>query len=165
MSVRARRSLPAFAALAGLVLAGCDRAAEAPGADAPQPATPVAATPAPPQAPAAVAGDGVDATRVVDHAPVAGAGDGFDVRAFAGSFEADGLQVAFAADGTYALVARAESAGADLESTGSWTVEDDGTRIRLDPDSKDEPDRVFAVVSPDELAAADGGQVLRRAGD
>ena len=162
MSVRAMRSLPVLAALAGLVLAGCDRATEAPGAEAPPPA---AATPAPSQDPAIATDDGVAATRVVDRAPVAGAGDGFDVRAFAGDFAADGMQVAFAADGTYALVARAESAGAELDSNGTWTVEGDGARIRLDPDAKDEGDRVFAVVSRDELATDDGGQVLRRVGD
>lgn len=143
-------------ALSLLLVAGCDRAPEAPATDAPVPGTESAGAPAP--APAAPAGE-VDATRVVDHAPVAGAGADFDVRAFAGAFEADGTQLVLAPDGTYAL---AMDAG---DGAGTWSVEADGARIRLDPDSKAEADRVYTLVSADELVSDDDGRALRRAGD
>ena len=143
-------------ALSLLLVAGCDRATDTPAGDAPARATELAGQPA--AAPMEPEGE-LDATRVVDRAPVAGAGEGFDVRAFSGGFEADGVRLVLAPDGTYILAANGDDA------TGNWSVEDEGQRIRLDPDSKDEGDRVFAVVSRDELAPDDGGQALRRVGD
>ena len=134
-------------ALPLLLLAGCERPAGVPAADAPE-------VPA-----RAEAGGDIDAIRVVDRAPVAGAGGDFDVRAFAGAFEAEGIRLALAPDGTYAL---ATDAG---DATGNWSVEADGTRIRLDPDSKADPDRVYTLASGDALVPGDDGQALHRAGD
>jgi len=151
--------LPTLALTAALALSACG-GSEAPDA-APPPGTPADGTPAL-AAPPAMPGE-TDATAVVERGPGAGAGD-FDVRAFAGTFAATGASLALAADGSYAMTVRAESAGADLPGTGTWTVEDDGTRLRLDPDSKAEPDVVFAIRSGDELAQEGGGRVLRRDG-
>ena len=159
MAVRSRLAL-AFAAAAALSLAACERADDAPASD---PATADAAPPADVPTPAEADAD-IDATRVVDRAPVAGAAPGFDVKAFAGTFVADGAHLQLAADGTYAFTVRAESADADLVSTGTWTVEDDGAALLLDPDSKGESDQRFTLVSSDELAADVGGRVLRRDG-
>lgn len=151
---RFRASLAALAVLAAVLgLAGCEREPEAPADEAPLPDAALPANRA-----TAEAGDGIDATHVVDRAPVAGAGGDFDVRAFAGAFGTDGLRVDLAADGTYTLAAGA------VTGTGTWSVEADGARIRLDPDSKAEADRVYALVS-DELVSDDDGQVLRRVGD
>jgi len=156
MSIRTARF--AFLLAAGaLVLGACERPSGTP-ADAP-------ATDDAPQVEApAAAGEGgdVDAIRVVDRGPVAGAAAGFDVKAFAGTFATDGAQLQLATDGTYTLVVHAESADADLATTGTWSVEADGTELLLDPDSKDEPDRRYAITTNDALTALDGGQVLRR---
>ena len=89
---------------------------------------------------------------------------GTDPKAFAGTFTAEGAKLELSADGSYAMTVRAESAGADLQTTGTWSAEDDGKRLLLDPNSKSEQDRAYAVVSADELKADDGGQILRREG-
>jgi hypothetical protein len=83
----------------------------------------------------------------------------FDAKAFAGTFEDDNMTVAFAADGTYTLSSHAADG-----STGTWTLEPDGHSLRLDPNAKDEADRVYTLVDNDALQAANGTQVLRRAG-
>lgn len=106
----------------------------------------------------------IDATRVVDRAPVADAAPGFDVKAFAGVFVAEGARLQLATDGTYAFTVHAESAGADLVSTGTWTVEAGGGEVLLDPDSKAGADQRFKIVSADRLVAVVGGRVLRRDG-
>jgi copper homeostasis protein (lipoprotein) len=87
----------------------------------------------------------------------------FDAKAFAGDFADAGTQVNFTADGTYTMTAHAESAKADLATDGTWTLEPDHHHVRLDPNSKAEQDRVYEIVSMDELHA-DNGQVLRRSG-
>jgi len=89
---------------------------------------------------------------------------GVDPKTFAGTFAAEGTTLDLAADGSYTMTVRAESAAADLRTSGTWSAEDDGKRILLDPDSKSEQDRVYAVVSADELKAEDGVQVLKRGG-
>ena len=158
MSIRAARF--AFLLAAGaLALGACERAHEAPTV---APTTDVAP---PVETPAATDDGGeIDATRVIDRAPVAGAAAGFDVKAFAGTFAAEGANLQLASDGTYTLVVHAESADADLTTTGTWTVEAEGAEVLLDPDSKDQPDRRYAITSNDALTAVDGGQVLRRDG-
>lgn len=157
MSLRRPRfaiCLAALAVVAALLgVAGCEREPEAPADEAPLPQA------APPAEQATTVPEGIDATSVVDRAPVAGAGGDFDVRAFAGAFGTDGLRVDLAADGTYT-----RASGTDT-GTGTWSVEADGARIRLDPDSKAEADQVYALVSADELVSDDDGQVLRRVGD
>lgn len=144
---------------AAIALAGCK-----PSTDAAAPDN--AATPAPTAAPDAAepAADehSTDVLREVDNAP---APEGLDVRAFAGSFEgtlpcADcpGIDstLTLEADGTYSLHdAYRESDGASNDVTGTWTVEEAGKRIRLDPNSKQEQDRLYEVVSHDELRMLD----------
>lgn len=144
---------------AAIAMAGCK-----PSTDAAAPED--AATPAPTVAPAATepAADEhpTDVLREVDNAP---APEGLDVRAFAGSFEgtlpcADcpGIDstLELKADGSYALHdAYRESDGATNDVTGTWTVEEAGKRIRLDPNSKEAQDRLYEVVSNDELRMLD----------
>ena len=149
-------------AASALLLGGCERAPDATDAPAGSPTT--EPSPGPPVPAPAVDGGEIDATQVVDRAPVADAAPDFDVRAFAGTFTAEGARLRLAADGTYALSVHAESADADLETTGTWTVEAGGSELLLDPDSKEAPDRRYTITSNDALTAADGGQVLRRDG-
>ena len=99
----------------------------------------------------------------VSASPAPGEHTGFDAKAFAGTFKDSGTEVSFSADGTYTMKAHAESANADLASDGTWTLEPDARHVRLDPNSKAEDDRVYELVSMDELHAT-SGQVLRRAG-
>ena len=142
-------------AVATLALAACKREAEP--APAPEPAV---AAPTATSGPAA----GTDATDVVDNATPAGDAVPFDTKGFAGTFGATGTSLAIAADGTYRLSVHAESADADLDTDGTWTVEADGKHILLDPNSKAEADRRYEIVSHDELRATDGSQGLRREG-
>jgi hypothetical protein len=83
----------------------------------------------------------------------------FDAKAFAGTFSDDNMTVAFAADGTYTLSSHAAD-----NSPGTWSLEPDGHSLRLDPNAKAEADRVYTLVDNDALQAANGTQVLRRAG-
>lgn len=158
-----KHALAALALL--LVLAGCNRDADAPtvrvpATTGPEPAPVPATDAAPTTDPLA----GTDAVDVVDHGSPAGDVRGFDAKAFAGTYAATGTSLAVAADGTYILTVHAESADADLASAGTWTLEGDGRHVLLDPSDKSEPDRRYELVSPDELRALDGGQSLRRGG-
>ena len=88
-----------------------------------------------------------------------------DPRAFAGRFVAGSTTVELRGDGSFQL--READAGFD----GTWTTEADGTRIRLDPGSKAEPDRLFSIGSVDEIHPVDAegqpvpdGSPLRREG-
>jgi uncharacterized lipoprotein NlpE involved in copper resistance len=141
---------------AALALAACkpsgDSAAPA-AADAP------AATAA---APAAVEEAPTDVLREVDNSP---APEGLDVRAFAGSFkgtlpcaDCPGIDstLELKGDGSYATHDVYQERDASFDSAGTWTVEEAGKRIRLDPNSKDEVDRLYEVVSNDELRMLDG---------
>ena len=149
-----------FAAITAASLAACGRvfrafARDDGAADAPVPAG--APTPADHDA-------DIDAILVADRAPVADAAPGFDVKAFAGTFEAQGASLRLSPDGTYTFTVHAESADADLSTAGTWTVDADGSGLLLDPDSKDEPDQRFTITSADTLTAAAGGRVLQRDG-
>lgn len=148
-------------AVAILVLAACKREAEpAPATQTvPAAAAQPAAAPAPTDPTA-----GTDAIAVVDQSSPAGDNRTFDAKAFAGTFGATGTRLEIQADGAYRLSVHAESADADLTSRGSWTLEPDGRHILLDPESKDEADRRYQIVTPDELRALDGSQRLRRDG-
>lgn len=160
-----KRPVPFAATLLGcalLALAACERAAEAPDASARAPAADAPATDE--VAPVTSPPGDVDATSVVDRTPVAGAAPDFDVKAFAGTFTAEGASLRLAADGTYTFTVHAESADADLTSTGTWTVESDGGALLLDPEAKDEADQRYEIASDDELVAVEGGRVLRRDG-
>lgn len=138
----------ALACLAALALSACNKPTEGTSAPAETPKTaeaaPVAALePAPAEAPKA----------------------GFDVAAFAGSFsgtlpcaDCAGIdtKVEFKADGTYAID---ESYQGKKDGTakgdGTWTAEEEGKRLRLDPNSKSDQDRLFEVVSNEEIRLLD----------
>lgn len=103
-----------------------------------------------------------DVISEIDNSP---APEGLDVRAFAGSFrgtlpcaDCPGIDstIELKADGTYALhEVYQERKDASRDGDGTWTAEDNGRRIRLDPNSKSEGDRLYAVVSNDELQMLD----------
>ncbi len=137
--------------LALLALSACKREDSAPVAPA---AT--AVSPSTMHAPAPV----TVATAVgVSESAAPGEHTTFDAKAFAGSFSDDAVEVRFAADGTYAMSTHAADA-----STGTWSLEPDARHVRLDPNAKSEDDRVYELVDNDHLKAANGTQVLRRAG-
>ena len=140
-----------------LALSACKREAAAPIASAAATLAPATTIAAPAVAPgvAATAADPVG----VSGAAAPGEHTTFDAKAFAGTFSDDNMSVAFAADGTYTLSSHAAD-----NSPGTWTLEPDGHSLRLDPNAKDEADRVYTLVDNDALQAANGTQVLRRAG-
>lgn len=56
------------------------------------------------------------------------------------------------ADGPFTLTETyQDETGAPVVTQGTWTVEDGGTRVLLDPDSKSEQDRSYGIVSNDEI--------------
>jgi hypothetical protein len=117
-------------------------------------------------APASASTPATDATEVADMtSPASDAPRGFDTKAFAGTFAAPGTTLTIDTDGSYRMTVHAESANADLESTGTWTLESGGKHVLLDPESKSDPDRRYALASNDELRPADGGEPLRRRSD
>lgn len=141
------QKLLALACLAALALSACNKPAETPAAPA---EAPKAAEPAPTPEPAPVA-----------EAPKAG----FDVAAFAGSFsgtlpcaDCSGIdtKIEFKADGSYAVeeTYQGKKDGA-FKGDGTWTAEEDGKRLRLDPNSKTDSDRLFEVVSHEEIRQLD----------
>ncbi|HSM12004.1 MAG TPA: copper resistance protein NlpE N-terminal domain-containing protein [Lysobacter sp.] len=128
----------ALACLVLIMLAGCQ----------PEAAEPVAAIDSPAVAPVtqvAVA-NAVPSDRVST----------FDQRGFAGTFsgtvgDAD-TTLALAPDGTAVLTeSRAGAGGATI--SGTWTTEAKDQHLRLDPDSKGEPDRLFAIAANDRISA------------
>lgn len=140
----------------------CQRDAE-PAAAAP-PAAEI--TPDDIRDPAPAPAAATDATEVTDMtSPVADAPRGFDSKAIAGTFTAPGTTLTLDADGAYRMLVHAESADADLDSADTWLVESDGRHLLLDPESKSDPDRRYALASNDELRPADGGEPLRRRSD
>lgn len=142
--------LLAIACLCLVVLAACK----------PEPAeTAVAAADAPPaMAETAVMSEGTPS----EGAPT------FDQKGFAGTFrgtlpcaDCPGIDTVLSlkADGTYALTEDYQGDDMrDSELDGTWTAEHDDQHIRLDPNSKSETDRVYALVSNDEISplAVDG---------
>jgi hypothetical protein len=151
-------TIPVSLCLAIIALAGCRREEAAAPAVAP-PAT---------IAPASVATLAAPATTATPLGVAASAAPGehtdFDAKAFAGTFAAPGTRISFDADGNYTMRAHAESANADLDTEGTWTLEPDARHILLDPTSKAEPDRRYEIASIDELRPDDGGATLRREG-
>ena len=117
-------------------------------------AEPAAPAPAEPAAPAAAP---------VADAPPAPAT--FDAKAFAGTFSGTlpcahcpGLATKFAraADGTYTVEETYQDRKVEpLKGDGTWTAEADGKRIRLDPNSKADQDRMFEVITNDEIRQLD----------
>jgi len=118
--------------------AGCNRT------PAPEATTPAATTP--------------DAGMTTDApAPIA-AEKPFMIKAFAGTFSADGNTITLNTDGTYT------SKMSDAMSDGTWTADPMGTELLLDPNSKAEADGKYALVSDDEIRALEGGMALQREG-
>ncbi|WP_407351888.1 copper resistance protein NlpE [Luteimonas sp. R10] len=131
--------LPALVAV--VLLAGCKPdaapapAAEAPAADAPAPE-------------AARTG----ALAAVDPAALAGT--------FTGTLpcaDCPGIDTVLElrADGSAALTETYQERGEAEPSRGTWTVEEAGTRLRFDPEDKASADRLYAIVSGDELTQLD----------
>ena len=64
--------------------------------------------------------------------------------------------IALAADGTYTLDETYQDRKVEpIKGDGTWTAENDGKRIRLDPNSKADDDRLFEVLSNDEIRQLD----------
>lgn len=72
-----------------------------------------------------------------------------DQKGFAGTFASDTSAIALNADGTFDLKE------VQAEFDGTWTAEADGAQIRLDPNSKAEPDRLYAVAGKDQIRPLD----------
>ncbi len=130
----------ACAGLATLAIAGCKPQVPAPPAE-----------PAVEVAPAAPAASAETARRAASSASPA-----LDQKGFAGTFAGGTSTITLNADGTFGL----KDGKAAFE--GTWTAEADGARIRLDPNSKAEPDRLYAVVGQDEIRPLEGGNALQR---
>ncbi|SDY92710.1 copper homeostasis protein (lipoprotein) [Lysobacter sp. yr284] len=144
------RKLLALACLAALALSACNKPAETPAAAPAE--TPKAAEPA---APAEAA-----------PAPAAAAAPAtFDAAAFAGTFsgtlpcaDCSGIdtKLELKADGGYALSESYQGKkDGNFKGDGTWTAEDNGKRVRLDPNSKSDDDRLFDIVSKDEIRMLD----------
>jgi copper homeostasis protein (lipoprotein) len=106
---------------------------------------------APPAAQAAPAADAAPAeiTPPAVAAPAEGAPAAFDMRDYAGTFVAGGDRLELGPDGVY----RVDEGGTVRD--GTWTVEQGDTRVRLDPNSKSEPDRVLMMDGRDRLTVLD----------
>ena len=148
------RKTLSFVVLSMAVLAGCNR-------NAPTDATPAAAaTVAPPATVVAPAAPATTATYGVATDAAPGEHTTFDAKAFAGEFANGHASITFTSDGSFTLIE--ESVDAEPPIEGTWTLESDGRHLRLDPHSKAESDRVYELVSNDELRADDGEDVMRR---
>jgi copper homeostasis protein (lipoprotein) len=146
------RKLLLLAVVAALAVAACKPQA---------PAEPVApAAPAEPAAPAAAA------PVAVESAPATTAADvPFDIKGFAGTFtgalpcaDCPGIdtRLMLNADGSYTLHEVYQGKpGNGFDGDGTWTAEENGKRIRLDPNSKSQQDRLYAVTSADQIDALD----------
>jgi len=139
------RKLLAFACLAAIAVSACKK---------PEPAEPAAA-PAPAEQPLAVE---PQADKNAAPAP-------FDIKGFAGSFkgtlpcaDCPGIdtKLTLAADGSFKLdeTYRDRKDGTSAID-GTWTVEADDRHIRLDPNSKSDNDRVYEILSGDEIRLLD----------
>ncbi|MCF7223186.1 copper resistance protein NlpE [Marilutibacter chinensis] len=133
---------------ATLLLAACQKQ--------PEPATDAATAPAP----AATA----EPAPAADTATIAA----IDTKALPGEFSGTlpcascpgiDTRLQLAPDGTFKLDERyQDQADGDFSLSGTWTVEGEpaeGERLRLDPDSKSDDDRVYRLVSVDELRLLD----------
>lgn len=142
-----RKHLTTLSLVALVALAGCKRDSTASPDVGPVAETqPVATTPAE-IAPAAE--------------PAPAAETALDTRAFAGNFsgtlpcaDCPGIDTTLElhADGTFMLMETYQERKVEpgmLE--GTWTAEENGSRIRLDPNSKSEQDRLYAVTSHDQI--------------
>ena len=65
------------------------------------------------------------------------------------------MSIAFSPEGKYTQTLVYQGRGTTSSSEGTWTVDADGKRIRLDPTSKDATDSWVEVVSPNEVRMLD----------
>lgn len=140
-------------ALSCFAVAGCKRESEAP--------------PAPAAAPAAAPTEAIKSAVIseVDHNSPASAAPAFDVKAFAGTYggtlpcaDCPGIDttIAFTPEGGYTMSEVYQDGDASsFVVKGTWTVKEDGKSLLLDPEDKQEMDRWFEVISPNELRALD----------
>ncbi len=146
-----------------LALAACN-----PPPAPPEPAEPIAQAASGPSAAAGpdkavdAALAGTDAVAVVHHP--ARDPEGFDRKALAGAFagtlpcaDCPGIDTTLRieGDGRFALAETRQGGSDRIETTGTWTVDASGERLLLDPDSKRESDRSFAIASSSELQLLD----------
>jgi len=136
-----RKLIVAGIALTALTLFGCKKE---PAAETATPVAPAA------QAPAA------------DPALVAAATPSdFDLRSFAGTFsgtlpcaDCPGIDttIVLVGDGSYTLdETYKDKPDGNHKGDGNWTAEDSGTRLRLDPNSKSDEDRLFEIVGKNQI--------------
>jgi copper homeostasis protein (lipoprotein) len=121
--------------------------------------------PAEPAAPAAAAAPAEPAPTAVETAPATAPADvPFDIKGFAGVFtgtlpcaDCAGVdtKITLNRDGTYALDETYQGKPGGFSGDGTWTAEEGGKRVRLDPNSKSLEDRLFAIASQDQLDALD----------
>ena len=145
-------------ALSVALVAACQRSEPADDATA---AADTASTAAPATAPAE------DASKVVSTDDGAADAGELDLRAFAGTFNGSlpcascpGIEteLTLSPDGTFAMTETyIDQPDGTQKSQGTWSAEQDGARLRLDPDSKSENDRVYEIVSNDEVRMLDLG--------
>lgn len=163
-----RKSAPLFciALLIALFAAGCGRdsaseaenaadaetraATDADAAPAETAPTPAPLPPPPPPAPE----PGTDAAVIEDRASPTDAAPTFDAKAFAGRYSAGETVLEIDAGGMFTL------AGKDGTISGTWTLQPDGRKVTLDPDSKSEQDRTLEVISADSVKL-DGAALQR----
>ena len=143
------RIVPSLAlGLLALSLAACKQEAE------PAPAAPAAVVePAPAPAP--------EMTAQASDSDLAAKAGTIDMKAFPGKFagtlpcaSCPGIdtKLELMADGPFKLTETYKGeAGAPNVVEGTWTVEDGGKRVLLDPNSKSEQDRSYEIVSNDEI--------------
>jgi copper homeostasis protein (lipoprotein) len=140
-------ALNAAALAAALLACACSRQPGAPEAPA-QPAPPAAA-----QVPVAAVESGTAATMAQPGVQPADAGA--DARAVAGTYsgtlpcaDCPGIDetLVLADDGSFVLTdTYRERPGSANVVQGSWSLEDRGKRIRLDPGSKDAADKLYGI--------------------
>lgn len=111
----------------------------------------------PPPPPAPV--PGTDAAIIEDHSTPIAAAPTFDTKAFDGRYAADTTTLDINADGTYAL-------SIDGNATdGTWTLQQGGKKVTLDPNSKGETDRQLDIESNDSVKIVGGATLKRQADD
>lgn len=119
-------------------------------------------TPAAPAAPAPTA----EATPATDPALVAAATPTrFDTKRYAGTFSGTlpcascpgiDTRIELKPDGSYVLEETyQDEKDGHFTGDGTWTAEEDGKRLRLDPNSKTDEDRQFEIIGDNEIRMLD----------
>lgn len=150
-----RKASLALSALAIVALSSCQQ--EAPPPAAPAEAGPAAVAEAPATPPSSKDPGAYEAFTP--------SGPALDHRAFAGRFSGTlpcascpGIDTTLVLKDDYSFElteVHQDSKDPAVLTKGTWTAEEDGHRIRLDPDSKAAEDRLFKAVANDEVQALD----------